>query len=93
MLAGTNLTSLIVLMVSSIRQHVCCTDMLKDCATEQELFWVTEEMYEEEEATQAAEDPNAEIDVQELVHDSGRCDPVPYQDECLLMTAGTCSLH
>ena len=40
---------------------------------------MTEEMYEEEEAAQAAEDPNAVIDVQELAHNTGRCDPVPHR--------------
>ena len=40
--------------------------MLKDCATEQELYWMTEEEYEREERDGAAEDPNAVIDVKEL---------------------------
>ena len=40
---------------------------------------MTEEVYEEEEAAQAAEDPNAVIDVRELAHDTGRCDPVPFR--------------
>ena len=72
-------TLLIALMLRSLRQHLCCADMLKDCATEQELFWMTEEVYEEEEAAQTAEDPNAVINVQELAHDTGRCDPVPHR--------------
>ena len=42
--------------------------MLKDGATEQELYWLTEEDYEQEEAEQALEDPTAVIDVKELAH-------------------------
>jgi len=46
----------------------CSADMLKDGATEQELYWLTEEEYEQEEAEQAVEDPDAVIDVKDLAH-------------------------
>ena len=73
-------------MIRSLRQRLCCADMLKDCATEQELIWMTEEVYEEEEAAQAAEDPDAVINVRELAHDTGRCDPVLTRSSILLMS-------
>ena len=76
---GINSTFVIALMVWSLREHSCCTDMLKDCATEQELFWMTEEVYEEEEVAQAAEDPMAVINVRDLAHNTGRCDFGPRQ--------------
>lgn len=47
---------------------------------------MTEEVYEEEEAAQAAEDPNTVINVRELAHDTGRCDPVPFHIYFLLMS-------
>ena len=46
----------------------CHADMLQDCATEQELYWMTEDDYEKEELAEVTEDPNAVIGVQELAH-------------------------
>ena len=43
-------------------------DMLQDCATEQELYWMTEDDYNKEELAEVNEDPNAVIGVQELAH-------------------------
>ena len=80
---GSLFTFLIASMIWSLSQRLGCADMLKDCATEQELSWMTEEVYEEEEAAQAAEDPDAVVNVQELAHDTGRCEPVPFQIDCL----------
>ena len=42
--------------------------MLQDCATEQELYWMTEDVYDKEELAEVTEDPNAVIGVQELAH-------------------------
>ena len=61
-------------------------DMLKDRATEQELYWMTEEEFEREEQDEAAMDPNAVIDVKELAH-RRHVKPLTQQ------TSGACSWH
>lgn len=50
--------------------------MLKDCATEQELYWMTEEEYMVEEAATGVDNPNDVIDVQDLAKagEHGRLD-------------------
>ena len=63
--------------VIMMQRSLMPADMLKDCATEQELYWMMEEEFELEERDEAAMDPNAVIDVKELAHrrQVGNVDP------------------